>query len=232
MLDKLKASGLHLLISALFIGSFLLVVYLLWYPYPLYITEGLSQITIILLGVDLVLGPIMTLILYKKGKKYLLLDLSIVVAIQFGAFIYGAITIADGRPVYIVFATDVFKTVSPSMIDISTLKDDTLRYSLFSKPIYIYATAPSDRQKRTELMWSTLSGGKDIEQLPEYYQNYQQNLAAVQAKNNSSNYKNKVALNTELEQAGLYPFIGNEKMGIVLINLENGKILDYLNAIP
>ena len=134
MLDKLKASAIHLLISAIIIGFFLLIVYFLWYPYPLYITEGLSQITIILLGVNLVLGPVMTFILYKKGKKYLLFDLSIVIAIQLSAFAYGAMTIAEGRPVYIVFATDIFKTVPHAMIDINTLKDKIAKRYNTSQP--------------------------------------------------------------------------------------------------
>ncbi len=241
-LDKVKASGVHLFLSAIIIGFFLLIVYFLWYPYPLYITEGLSQITLILLGVDLVLGPIMTFILYKKGKKYLLLDLSIVVAIQFCAFIYGAITIADGRPAYLVFATDVYKTVSPSMIDINTLKNKKLKYSLFSGPIYIYATAPDDPKERESLMWSTLSGGKDIEQLPKYYQHYTSNLSLIRKKNR--NYEKKLKQSPDLkkqlieirkknllsaEQTGLYPFAGNKKRIVVVINLDNGKLLDYLN---
>ncbi len=69
ILDKFKASAIHLTISAIIIGVFLFLVYSIWYPYPLYVTEGLSEITIILLGVDLVLGPIMTLILYRKDKN-------------------------------------------------------------------------------------------------------------------------------------------------------------------
>ena len=193
MYDKLKAAGLHLLISAIVIGSFLLIVYFIWYPYPFYITEGLSHITIILLGVDLVLGPLMTLILYRKGKKYWLFDLSIVLILQLSAFAYGAVTIAEGRPVYIVFATDVFKTVPSSMIDRSTLKDKSLDYSLFSRPIYIYATVPNDPKEREKLMWSALQEGKDIEVLPHYYQNYQANLSSVIKKKDGYDYQ-KVAL--------------------------------------
>ena len=247
MFDKLKAATIHLLLSAIVIGSFLLLVYFIWYPYPFYITEGLSHITLILLGVDLVLGPVMTLVLYKKGKKYLLFDLAIVIAIQFSAFIYGAMTIAEGRPVYIVFATDVYKTVPPAMIDINTLKDKSLNYSLFSKPIYIYATAPKDPKKREELMWSTLEGGKDIELLPQYYQSYQENFSAITQKKGSYNYNKKLKtesiLNKQLrtalkkqnlkkEQIGLFPLFGNEKKVIAIVNMENGNIVDFLNTAP
>ncbi len=247
MLEKLKASGLHLLISAIIIGVFLLLVFFVWYPYPFYITEGLSHIILILLGVDLILGPVMTLILYKKGKKNLYIDLSIIIIIQLSAFIFGAITVSDGRPAYIVFATDAFKTVSPPMIDISTLKNRELKYSLFSGPIYIYATAPSNPEAHKKLLWSTLSGGKDIEQLPEYYQNYEQMLSYVQEKNNTYGYEKKLASSSKLVQElsanigknnlnsdkfGLYPFFGNKKNVIAIVNLDNGKIIGYLNSIP
>ncbi len=245
MLDKIKAAGLHLFLSALIIFSFLAIVYFVWYPYPFYITEGLSYIIIILLGVDLVLGPVMTLILYKKKKKYLLLDLSIIIIIQSSAFIYGAMTIADGRPVYIVFATDVYKSVSPSMIDINTIKYPRLKYSFFSKPIYIYATAPQDPAERTKLLWDTLSGGNDIEQLPKYYQEYKLNLKLVREKKYS--YKKQLLKNPELNQKlentlnshkltvdeiGLYPFMGNEQAVVVVISLKSGRIIDYLPLSP
>lgn len=247
MWDKIKAASLHLFFSAIIIGAFLLIVYFVWYPYPLYITEGLSQITIILLGVDLVLGPIMTLILFKKGKKYLLFDIAIVITIQLSAFLYGAYTIANGRPVYIVFATDAFKTVSPAMIDISTLNDKNLQYSLFSKPIYVYASAPEDVEKRNELMWSVLSGGKDVEQLPHYYQNYENTLTSVRNKSGSYGYEKQIQQNLELRKQmaalkslhkindnriGLFPFFGNKKDAIALIDLNNGRIIDYLDAMP
>ena len=245
MYDKLKAAGLHLLVSAIVIGSFLLIVYFIWYPYPFYITEGLSHITIILLGVDLVLGPLMTLILYRKGKKYWLFDLSIVLILQLSAFAYGAVTIAEGRPVYIVFATDVFKTVPPSMIDRSTLKDKSLDYSLFSRPIYIYATAPSDPKEREKLMWSTLQEGKDIEVLPHYYQNYQAHLFHIIQRNEGYKYYKKIKINDVLnrqyktilikhgltqEQIGLFTLLGHEKEVIVIINLNDGIIIGMLDT--
>ncbi len=244
MYNKLKAAGLHLLISAIVIGSFLLIVYFIWYPYPFYITEGLSHITIILLGVDLVLGPLMTLILYRKGKKYWLFDLSIVLILQLSAFAYGAVTIAEGRPVYIVFATDVFKTVPPSLIDTHDLKDKSLDYSLLSTPIYIYAIAPSDPKEREKLMWSALEEGKDIELLPEYYQNYQANLFHIIQRKEGYKYYKKIKINDELnhqykailikhdlteEQSGLFTLFGNEKEVIVMVNLNNGKIIGMLN---
>jgi len=238
MLDKLKASGLHLLISTLVIGSFLLPVYLVWYPYPLYVVEGLSHVVLILLGVNLILGPLLTLILYRKEKKYLLLDLSVVVAFQISAFAYGAITISSARPVYIVFAVDQFKTVTSSMVDISTLKNKSLKYSFFSSPIYVYAALPDDLKELEELMWSSISGGKDIEQLPKYYRNYPAHISQVKEKSliYKQQHKKRLALllksgqyNDLPEDTFILPFFTKNKE-VAAIAASNGKIIDYINV--
>lgn len=242
--DRFRAFTIHLFFSALITGFFLLIVYFIWYPFPLYITEDLSKITLIFLGSVLIIGPVLTLIVYKKGKKYLWLDLTIIITIQLSAFLYGATIFANARPVYIVFAVDVFKTISPAVIDLNSLKDQTLKYSLFSKPIYIYATAPSDPKKRTELMWHTLSGGKDIEQLPEYYQSYKKNLPLVIKKQihytklfkNNPDLRIKInrLLNKEeytLNNTAALPFFRKNKNSIVIINKHNGKIIGYFDNI-
>ena len=238
MLDKFKASGLHLLISAIIIISFLLLVYFVWYPYPLYEIEGLSQVTIILFAVDLILGPLLTLILYKKGKKYLFLDLSIIITIQISAFAYGAVTITNSRPVYIVFAVDRFNTISQTMIDINTLEDKSLKYSLFSQPIYIYTAPPNDPQESNNLLMSVLSGGKDIEQLPQYYQPYLNNIALVKARALTYTQKNKKYLDSIirsnqnqylLKDISVLPLFGKNKEVLAVIS-SNGKVIDYINT--
>ncbi len=244
--EKLKASGIHLLFSLLIIGIFLLIVYFIWYPYPLYITEGVSKITLLLSGVSLIAGPLLTFIIYKKNKKYLLLDLLVIIVLQLSAFLYGAFVIAQGRPVYIVFATDVFKTVAPNTIDIGSLNNQDLKYSLFSGPVYVYASAPTDPKKRSELLLSTLSGGKDIEKLPEYYQDHKQQLFMVQRKNNIA-YINKLHAYPQLyiqltriqkknhlnnNTTGLYAFFGYKKTAIAVVNLKDGEIVDYLDIAP
>ena len=69
MRDKLKAAGIHLALSALVIAIIFGIIFLLWYPAPWFKVTGTNEIIWVLIGVDLVLGPALTLLVYKKGKK-------------------------------------------------------------------------------------------------------------------------------------------------------------------
>lgn len=243
--EKINALLIHLLLSTLIISSFMLLVFFVWYPYPFYITEGLSNIAIILIAVDLTLGPLLTFVVYKKGKKHLFFDLTIIALIQFSAFIYGAVIINQERPVYIAYVIDRYQSVHLSTVDIQTLKYPELKYSFFSSPIYIYTKLPSNPQERTDLMWSTISGGKDIDQLPEYYHPYKENLTIIGTK--KLTYKKKLSESPELQKQleriinkkqqnkdniGLYILKGKEKSVIGIVNLDSGIIFNYLDTDP
>jgi hypothetical protein len=64
--DKLKAASIHLAISAFILAAFLLIVFSVWYPAPFADISGLNNLLAVLIGVDLVLGPLLTFIVFKK----------------------------------------------------------------------------------------------------------------------------------------------------------------------
>ncbi len=67
LLEKLKAAGIHLLISCGLAFSCFIVVFFVLYPSPLAQATGVGMVFLIMLGVDVVLGPMLTLIVYKKS---------------------------------------------------------------------------------------------------------------------------------------------------------------------
>src|SRR5215472_15827725 len=99
---RLKAFGLHLLgsVSALFLvlGS----LYLGWYRWPAWYLAGVLHVVGIVVMVDLVLGPTLTLIVANPGKPRaeLARDISIIVAVQLLALSYGSFALWGGRPLY------------------------------------------------------------------------------------------------------------------------------------
>src|SRR5215472_10204488 len=116
---RLKAFGLHLLgsVSALFLvlGS----LYLGWYRWPgWYLSSALHIVGIVVL-VDLVLGPTLTLIVANPGKprRELARDVAIIVTVQLVALIYGATTLWGGRPLYYAFSVNSLDMVQASDID-------------------------------------------------------------------------------------------------------------------
>lgn len=101
-MTRWSASGLHLLISLLVGLGFVGLTLGVWYPGPLFEVSGAIGLLSILVPVDVVLGPFLTLLVYKRGKPSLAFDLAVIALLQTGALVYGAWTIAEVRPAYVV----------------------------------------------------------------------------------------------------------------------------------
>src|SRR5690606_18525235 len=111
MPSRFKSFSIHLLISAVAALLAAGLVFFIWYPAPLHMAAGVTNIFLLLLIVDVILGPTLTLLIYKPGKKSLVMDLTVIALLQLSALIYGLYTMADGRPAWLTFAKDRFEMV-------------------------------------------------------------------------------------------------------------------------
>jgi hypothetical protein len=82
MPEHLKFFLSQLSISVLIALLVMSVVFLLWYPAPLATAVGVTHIFLMMLAIDVVIGPVLAFIVYKQDKKILKMDLSIIIAIQ------------------------------------------------------------------------------------------------------------------------------------------------------
>lgn len=114
--DKITAFLIHFAISAalMLIAGF--ITFYLWYAAPYFELFDVKPIFIMMLGIDLILGPLLTFIVYRKGKKTLKMDLAIIAAIQLAAFGWGMWNIANARPAWIVIYKDTAYTISPAFL--------------------------------------------------------------------------------------------------------------------
>lgn len=113
-LFALRYAGAHFLITltlAVLVG---VLVFWLWYPKPFRDMTGGLGLYQLILGVDIVCGPLLTLILAspKKTHKAMLVDISMIASIQLAALAYGLYTVAIARPVALVAEIDRFRIVS------------------------------------------------------------------------------------------------------------------------
>jgi len=51
---------------------------LVWYPPPLFQLLGGFELLLLIVAVDIALGPLLTLVVFKSGKKRLKFDLSVI----------------------------------------------------------------------------------------------------------------------------------------------------------
>jgi hypothetical protein len=182
-MSRWKASLTHLTISAVIATAVLALMLLLWYPYPLFEAVGGRQVLLILLGVDVSLGPLITLIIInpKKSRKALVFDLSVIALLQISALIYGMSVVFQARPVFVVFSKDSFDLVTANMLsdkDIALAKYPEYRSLPLTGPVYVYSEMPADIKERNEVSLSTFTG-KDLPQFPQYYRPYAEHRAAA-----------------------------------------------------
>lgn len=170
-IDKFKASGLHLLFSLILALASLSVVYFIWYPQPLATATGVNSIFLMMLGIDVLLGPILTFLVFRKGKKTLKFDLSIIIILQLIAFSYGLYSISQARPAWIVYTVDRFELVQNNQILQENINQTKKEYQ--KAPWFGYKWVAVEKSKdieelKTNILQESVSG-ISLSQHPEKY---------------------------------------------------------------
>jgi hypothetical protein len=171
-MTRIRAASLHLGISAFVAVVSVTSMILVWYPPPLFQLLGGFELLFLLVGVDVALGPLLTLVVFKSGKKGLKFDLSVIAFLQLSALVYGASVVFVARPGYIVFVKDRFEVVRVADVEPSRLEEARIeRFRSFplGRPQFIGSALPTDPREVQELIFSALKGGPDVAELPKYY---------------------------------------------------------------
>lgn len=172
-----KAALVHLAASAAVAALAAVVVFLFWYPHPYGLLSGGRNLFLLVVAVDVVCGPLLTLVLYdpRKPRAELFRDMALVVLIQLAALGYGLFTAFQARPLYLVHELDRFRVIAqPDFqgVDVSSTVDRLpagLRPGWFSGPVLVGIREPADRNERHDVMVESVVGGRDYSQRPEFY---------------------------------------------------------------
>lgn len=173
MFKRIIASLVHLCVSILLVSSVLVAVILVWYPSLYFEAMGVGKMLLILALVDVTIGPLITLIIFNPAKKSLKFDLGVIATLQLMALMYGVYTVFSGRPVYAVYNIDRFTIVSAADILPDDLNKARNRSLPITGPQIVGARLPDDRKERERLLFSSVQGGQDLPQMPQYYLPYQ-----------------------------------------------------------
>lgn len=144
LIGKLKAFSIHLSISAIIFLFILYLIFYEWYPEPFFTAQGGWKGIKLMAVVDLVLGPMLTLIIFNitKHTKEIVFDLSMIAIVQITALLWGGGQVYSQRPVALVFWGDAFYTVTSSDYTEQGIEvPDFSKYNshvppiIFSKPV-------------------------------------------------------------------------------------------------
>lgn len=119
---------LHLILSLVIASGIALLVTVFWFPSPFHQIGGGMRLFWVMLGVDMVCGPLLTWILIRPGKTWRALgvDLALIAFLQWGALGYGVYALAQSRPLAVVHEVDRFRVISYSDVPEEKLKDPSV----------------------------------------------------------------------------------------------------------
>ena len=172
--SRWQASGLHLIASMALAISAAIVIFGIWYPQPYTAAAGADRLAMLLIGIDLVLGPLLTLIVYRHGKKGMAFDIAFIATVQLAALVYGLIVISQSRPVFVVLTQDTtFLTAAGAVndTDLAEAPDPAHRQRSWLGPVLVAAPPPESAEDRDAVLSSGLAG-KDINALTKYFRDY------------------------------------------------------------
>jgi hypothetical protein len=157
---RLRASGLHLLGSVVVLGAFLWLVYGYWYMNPFQVIYSTVDVVKILVLVDLILGPLLSLIVFNiaKPRAELVRDLAIILVFQISALAWGAYVTYSVRPQFVVFAGSHIHIVSSREIYMNELPADIRPRSWYEPPVAVSIKRPQSEEERKQLVLDLLDG--------------------------------------------------------------------------
>jgi hypothetical protein len=111
-ISKLNAFSIHFGLSLFIFLVLVAMMYFVWFPGDYFMLDGGWQGLRLIAAIDLILGPALTLLLFKPGKPRLLMDMTIIAVLQIGALSYGLFATYQQRTMGLVFAESTFSTIS------------------------------------------------------------------------------------------------------------------------
>jgi hypothetical protein len=241
---RLKAFGLHLLGSACLLALALGSLYLGWYRWPGWYLAGALTIALVMAGVDVVVGPLLTLVIANpdKPRRELTRDISIIVVVQLIAAGYGVMTLWNGRPLYYTYSEKFLEMVqaqdlSPEDVALGQKLNPNLAPHWYSLPRWIYAPLPKDASLANKIASGAFAGGADVIDMPQYYRPWAEGLADMRQHLRSLKGMTEIGKNDKqmaaqrmqqlgfpADQALVLPMTGKEKPLVAVIDPATTKI--------
>jgi hypothetical protein len=245
-MSRYKAFAIHLGISlAIFLVLLALIVFV-WYPQPYFAADGGWQGIRLIAGVDLVLGPLLTLIVYKAGKRGLRFDLALIGLAQASALAVGIHLVHDQRTAMVVYADGAFYSLNSDQIHDAGERASALQRAAVRAPAYAYVQLPEDKKAALDVKMRIFKDARPLYLRGELYEPLDARaLPAVIAR--GADVQALTQARTE-EQVVLARFLAEQKQAaeafvfvplycryrdtLLVLNKRDGRIVDALDIQP
>ena len=245
-MSRWKAAFLHFLISLLVMSLVAGFVCWRWYPPGLFGMAKAGTILALLASVDLVLGPLLTAIVFRTGKPGLKFDLAVIALVQLLALSYGLNTLWHSRPAYIVAISNRFRMVFANEIEMPSAEKAIPLYR--SAPAWgakvVAAPLPADPKARAAAILESFSGAEIFFQ-PSHYVPYPpsgdeplrhaipaEKVIALAPPAQRAAWQAAFRRDLGLKQPAMLPLQSSRGSAAVLLDATDGRIVRYVGLDP
>ena len=179
--EKFLATAIHFGVTLVLAGLAAALIFLVWFPHPMATMIGGTELFLLVVGCDLALGPLLSLVVYNSNKtrRALIVDYSVVGVLQVAALVYGVTVVAGTRPVYVAFSVDRYEIVTAREIadsELAAARDPRYATLPWTGARMISIVVP--KAERSDAMFAALDGNEE-HQRPRYYAPLEDQLEAI-----------------------------------------------------
>lgn len=198
-MNRIKAASFHLVLSCIAFAAIVIIMRNLWFPAHHFSSSGGWQGLKIAATVDLILGPLLTFIVFNtsKSKKTIISDLIVIAIIQLIALAWGVATIYQQRPVALVFWEDSFFVVPAIAFKNQQVHDEFLAIFGDKQPVMIYAEKPNNSNQLKAIAERTARNNIPPYQQIDLYRPLQPNFNRI--KSRQVDIENIISNNLEMK---------------------------------
>jgi len=245
--EKFRAFCIHFLATAALGACAAALIFLVWFPHPFATMIGGTGLFMLVVGCDLALGPLISLVIYnsRKSRRELITDYTLVALVQLAAMAYGVYIVAGTRPVYVAFSKDRLEVVTARDInraELAAARDPQFRTLPWDGPHFVFIRVPAADQQ--DALLQSVSGNEEHAR-PKFYAPYESGLTEIRARAKPVDELTKsfpaavplfAAANRNLgvppERVRWLPVRHRRGFWTALIDTETGKPLHYVAFDP
>jgi hypothetical protein len=245
---RLKAFSLHLLASCSVLTLTLGGLYLGWYRWPGWYLAHVAPVIAVMAGVDIVLGPLLTLLIANpaKARRVLARDIALIALVQLIAFTYGTLQLWNGRPLYYTYSVNSLSVVQAYDLDQASVQTARAQKAplaphWYSLPRWVWAPLPENSDTADKIVRSAVTGGFDVTAMPQYYRPWDAGLSDMRSQLKRVDdikffsSQERELLKQRLSAAGLSPahgiaFFGRSRPLLAVVDPNSMKILALIEA--
>lgn len=168
-MNRYGAFAVHLGISLVIFIIIGYVIVFHWYPDFFFTADGGWQGIRIVALVDLVLGPVLTLIVYKKGKPSLKFDLTAIGVFQAVCLVAGVWVVYSERPIAMVFADGSFQSMTADDYVQADQPVPDFDGIPGASPVWVSIRLPEDLTAQGEIRRALLEAQQPLKTASEFY---------------------------------------------------------------